>query len=537
MSTSETTDPATGIGRLRVLLVVAAALPCLGYLASELFFLDGDLGFPLDDSWIHLAFARNLAEGQGLVYNGARLVAGSTAPLWTALLSVVFLLPGSPILWTKLLGMAFHLGTVDASFLLARELRVSRGLSFLAAGWTGTASWLVWSSLSGMEVPLFSFLTVWGLLLHAREVGSREKERFGLSPLVLSLSALARPEGLLLLVLAAVDRVVGYGDGRWLFRPEAARRVVRLALFALLLVAPVALFNVAVGGSPLPTTFETKAGVSGGGGSVRLQYLYLVFGIFFQAQPIAALLAAGGGVALLSRLGSDEDRGLLPLLWVVGLPLAYAFLTPANKPLLGNFGRYFFPLLPVVSVLGVVSLSFLASSWPGRISLGGRSFSLSLLVATALLVPGCLRMFSGAGLFVQSVANVADSDVAMARWLESRVDSRAVLAVNDIGAMGYFLDNPLLDLAGIVTPEVHDYARRSLEEHGDWQPGVLSFLEERQPDFVVVFPEWLPSLSEEPGFLPVHRQRIPNNITMGAALEGGSELLLYETPWTRYPLR
>ena len=39
--------------------------------------------FPLDDSWIHLQFARNLAEGRGFSYNPGVPVSGSTAPLWT----------------------------------------------------------------------------------------------------------------------------------------------------------------------------------------------------------------------------------------------------------------------------------------------------------------------------------------------------------------------------------------------------------------------------------------------------------------------
>jgi len=34
--------------------------------------------FPLDDSWIHMQFARNLAEGRGFAYNPGAPVSGST---------------------------------------------------------------------------------------------------------------------------------------------------------------------------------------------------------------------------------------------------------------------------------------------------------------------------------------------------------------------------------------------------------------------------------------------------------------------------
>ena len=94
---------------LRPLLLLAGLVACLRYLFAEIARLHGGLGFPLDDSWIHLQFARNLAAGAGLSYNPGALVTGSTAPLWTALLAVLFPLPGSVIVWTKLLGAALYL--------------------------------------------------------------------------------------------------------------------------------------------------------------------------------------------------------------------------------------------------------------------------------------------------------------------------------------------------------------------------------------------------------------------------------------------
>src|SRR5829696_10150092 len=122
-------------------LVPASVAACLAYLGAELF-LVGGLGFPLDDSWIHLQFARNLARGFGLSYNPGELVTGSTAPLWTALLALLFPLPGDVTLWAKLLGVALYLAGIDATWRLARELDLGPGLSALAAALTLATSWL-----------------------------------------------------------------------------------------------------------------------------------------------------------------------------------------------------------------------------------------------------------------------------------------------------------------------------------------------------------------------------------------------------------
>jgi hypothetical protein len=67
-------------------VALSVAVPLALFLARERQ-IAGVAGFPLDDSWIHLHFARNLAEGAGFAYNPGVPVAGSTAPLWTLLLA------------------------------------------------------------------------------------------------------------------------------------------------------------------------------------------------------------------------------------------------------------------------------------------------------------------------------------------------------------------------------------------------------------------------------------------------------------------
>ncbi|HEY4589204.1 MAG TPA: hypothetical protein VII86_08240, partial [Thermoanaerobaculia bacterium] len=426
---------------LRLLLLLAGLVACLRYFLAEVARLKGGLGFPLDDSWIHLQFARNLAHGAGLSYNPGEFVTGSTAPLWTALLAVLFLLPGSVLLWAQLLGAVLYLAGIDATWRLSRELGLGEGLSALAAALTLATSWLVWSALSGMEIPLFVLLSLWGMILHLRE--RADPARPPLSLAVLAVAVLARPEGVLLLLLAFLDRLLTCEDD-----PSGATRWRRPSFRVLLTGAGLAagalagsfLFYGWAGGSVLPTTYAAK-----GGGEVRhllpdFRYLSNVLGLFFRPQPWATLLAAGGAAALAGRLGTPRDRGLLPALWLFGMPLAYSLLTPGPTKMLGNFGRYYFPLFPVLIVLAVLALEPLTRlrlSRPLRTVLGA-------LGAAALLAPTLAVLYQGERFYVQNVANVQESDVAVASWLAAHVPPDAVLAVNDIGAIKYLLPNRIV---------------------------------------------------------------------------------------------
>ena len=512
---------------LRPLLLLAGLVACLRYLLAEIARLRGGLGFPLDDSWIHLQFARNLAAGAGLSYNPGEMVTGSTAPLWTALLAVLIPLPGDVVIWTKLLGAVLYLAGIDATWRLSRELGLREGLSALAAALTLSTSWLVWSALSGMEIPLFVLLSLWGMILHLRE--RAEPSRPPLSLAVLAVAVLARPEGVLLLLLTVLDRLLVFegGAGALRLRRPAFRTLAAGAALAACAVAGSFLFYGWAGGSVLPTTYAAK-----GGGEMRhllpdFRYLSNVLGLFFRPQPWPTLLAGAGALALAGRLGTPRDRGLLPALWLFGLPLAYSLLTPGPTKMLGNFGRYYFPLFPVLAVLAALALEPVT-----RLRLPG---ALRAILGTAgaavILLPTIAVLVQGQSFYVQNVANVQESDVAIARWLQPRVPPDAVLAVNDIGAIKYLLPNPIVDLASIATPEIGREVQRAVAAGAPWSAAMMAALERRHPDYVVIFPSWFPGLAADPRFRALYTLPIPGNITMG-----GNEIVVYATPWTRTPL-
>ena len=507
-----------------------ALLPCLAYLGVELYLLGGGLGFPLDDSFIHLQFARNLATGDGLSYNSGELVTGSTAPLWTALLSLAFLLPGSPLAWAKALGAAFHVASVAATWVLSRELGAGRGLAGVAAALTATTGWLVWSALGGMEVPLFCTLSLLGMARHARE--RRDPAAQPLALALLALAALARPEGVLLLLLAIVDRLVVLRrerDDLVLARPPW-RALLQALLLAALVLVPAVLVYQAIGGSPLPTTYSTKGSYSTPG-IPQSRYFFNVAVVLAQAQPVASLLAPAGILVLVARLGGARDRGLLPGLWLVGLPVAYGVLSGDGRGIYGSFGRYFFPLLPVVAVLAVLAVDALAADVPGRLRVGRLRIAWPLWAGAVLLLPSLGAMALCAGRYGQSVVNIEDGDVRMAEVLADLLPAQATLALNDIGAMKYLLPNRVLDVAGIATPEVHEHVRRSVARGRTHCQGTIDFLRATRPDYLAVFPKWLPCVGE-PEFTPLLRLEVADNITLG-----GDVIVLYSTPWTRHPLR
>lgn len=508
--------------RARFLAPALAGLALMAYLAAELYVI-GRPGFPLDDSWIHLQFASRIAAGDGLAYNPGHWVAGSSAPLWTALLAPAFLIsPLAAILWAKALGILFLILAVIAADRLAKQFGLSKSTRILATVLVGTSHWLLWAALSGMEVTLFTALSLWGMVLHAREKQRGE----GISSVAFfAAGCLARPEGILLLILAVVDRRLAVQSG-----PDPALHIRKdpngLAPLAatVLLVAPVAAFYYWIGDSPAPSTLAAKTRpdfIPNG------DYLRLVVDIFWRSQPILTLLAAGG---LLQTLRARRPGVELAAAWILGLPLAYSLLaSPGWSMPVGNFGRYYLPLLPLIVVFGLAALEPIFDSLAGGVIFAGRRWPLRSALVIAVLAPHVIMIGSGPSRYVQTVANVEDSDVRAALWLRSRLPQDALLAVQDVGALKFFLPNSVIDLAGLVSPEVIPVLRR--EDGVYWEERLARFLSERRPDYLVVFSKSYPMLSSPRGFERVATFEVENNVTMA-----GDELVILKTPWCDRPL-
>jgi len=510
--------------------LLLALLPVVALLAAELDLLDGTLGLPLDDAWIHQQFARSLAHADGLAFNAGARVAGSTAPLWTALLSLAFLLHLPPLAFAKALGTLAHLLTVAGVYRLAREHLLRRELALLAAALVATSGVLLWGALSGMEVPLFTALASWGMALHARERSEPASPPIGMA--LLAVATLVRPEGALLLLLALVDRLLlarrAEGELQLLAPPVAT--LARAVGVTLLAIVPLLLVNRALGGAFLPTTFDTKAGYTTPGWP-RGQYLYEVLGVLAATQPLATLLAPAGVLALLARWGGPRDRGLLPALWALALPLAYGVLSGGGRGIFGNFGRYFYVLVPVVALLAAAALEPLLDLLPPRLRAGAIALHWPLWVGALMLLANVMAAVPAAARYLHNVRDVDLGDVRLARLLAPRLPPAATLAVDDIGALKFLLPNPVIDLAGIVTPEVHRYARESFARTGSYCPGLLAFVRATRPDYVAGFPR-RHACFDEGEFRPLLRLDVPDNITLG---EG--TIVLRAPPWTRYPPR
>ena len=143
----------------RLGLAARSSLPCWGWdYVAEGARQVNSFGFPLDDSWIHLQIARNLASGHGWSFNPGEPTGAATAPLWVLLITPLFYLGGDVTLWVKVLGSLLYLATVLLVADVACLATGDRRAGVLAGALAALQPALIWTALSGMETGLYLLL-------------------------------------------------------------------------------------------------------------------------------------------------------------------------------------------------------------------------------------------------------------------------------------------------------------------------------------------------------------------------------------------
>lgn len=432
----------------------------------------GTVGFPLDDAWIHQTYARNLAHSGEWAFSRDTASAGSTAPLWTIILSGAFLLPGNPQLWTYVFGACFYAGTAWMGYRLSRVLFDDERLAWATAV-VLLAEWhLAWAGVSGMELPLYTFLTLWLFVAYFEQESLPHPISWGI---LAGLLTLTRPEGVWLVALVGCHMVI---TRRW-------TGLTSLAWFGTawsLVVAPYVIYNWTATGHLFPNTFYAK----------QQEYAILTEQVPVWRRLLreawlpligAQVLLVPGLVWVLWRRSSRVS--VLPLVWAAGLIAVYAVRLPVTY----QHGRYVMPVIPILLIYGLGGMRVLLRSLP---RIPARVWSVSLL----LLFAGFWGR--GAVAYAEDTSIITCEMVATAEWLDHNTPADALVAAHDIGAIGYFTRRPLLDLAGLVSPEVIPIVRD--------EAALADYIRARNAGYLVTFPDWYPALVQQPWVERVYRR-------------------------------
>lgn len=415
------------------------------------------LFFPMrvDDAFILLRYAENLAAGHGPVFNPGERVEGFTSPAMVVIEAALLRLGVEPLFAVKLFGILCGLVLLGVTMALARELsggsRAAGGVAgLLVALHTGVAV----ACINGLETAPFAALVALGLYFHVRGRSPRDE---GVAGLALALALLFRPEGGLPLAFIGVSAL-----WRWREEPDRWRRWLALALPTLVLAVPLQALKAAWFGSLTPNTLLAKVPLDSTG--------RLASGLDYLA---GYGMAHYGHLALLAlwalALKGDRRFRLLALLATVWT----GYIASVGGDWIPHY-RFLVPLVPVAAVATATALVFIWKLLGERLRAGVRTparVGLVLLAAAAVVPAALLELDSVRDDVYWSTLASLRAREPLGPWLTSQAGPGASVAMLDVGAVAYHSGLRVIDTGGLTDARV---ARTLHASHGDYQ-GYLFF--------------------------------------------------------------
>lgn len=384
----------------------------------EIYFID----FIIDDSFISYRYAKNLASGNGLVFNIGEKLEGYSNFIWTLILGLFIKIGLSPILTSKILGIIFSILNL---FLLIRFTKDEKFsfLNFISIFLIVLMpSYAIWA-VAGLETQGFSFLLLW-LIITLKE---EERNKFPFSVIPLSLLPLFRPEGVAFLIIILIYKLF--------------RKVNNFSIIvSLLIFTSYLIWKYFYYGSLIPNTFYAKTGKG---------FIQFALGLFYFFEFLRNFGSLGLLILIyLPLIKEDKKKIELPLIFVT---FWFLYIIYKGHDPLPSF-RFFVMILPLIYLLlqeGIKTLYLLNFSKIGI-----------LLIFLFLICQNLFAIYRTYGehpalrsyqMQIESVnVNLKGGLIDIAKILDKMIPKNCKIAVITAGAIPYYTNLYTIDRWGLL---------------------------------------------------------------------------------------
>lgn len=418
-----------------------------------------------DDSFISLTFARNLAEHGMMGFDGKSWSTGATSPLHVFIVANLIKAGLTPINAAISVGVVCTVWLSVATYFLGWAVFRRRHVALLAGLFISLTPFVAFDAGNGLETSLFMALVTTTFAVYLLLPSVRGRMATGT---LIAIAVLVRPEAL---ALAPAVMLYRY----FTRRPEETWN--ELVEDAFLLIGPavlmyqfVILYNVLAGDTFLGTAGAKMRFFQEEQLTIRQKIADGSDNIALFAAPLLPLLV------LAAFAFQRREMVLFGSFWAIVLAF-YVGLFPGGME--HYFYRYQHPILPVLAVLAAGGFFVIVERIKAQTELLPKLMLGGVLVAVVIV--GGFQYARWRDLYGMAAGETHSDLEAMVLDLNKIVQPGETVASHDIGALGYFGKFRVLDLVGIVNPEVSEYhSGRRLSQYIDL----------KRPQYLLVMPDW-----------------------------------------------
>lgn len=454
-------SPTVSRRSLKLYTIIGFILLAIGLIVNIFFSFNFD--FTQDDAFITFRYAENFVNGHGLVYNIGERVEGYTNFLWLILMILGRIIGFEYVLYSKIIGLLFGLGTIMITYLFSRKIFEDKPLlSGLTALLLGSVYSFAYWSIAGLETSAFTFCLISSFFFY-------DKKSLA-SPLMAALSALFRPEGMLAIIFLLTYEIIS--------NKRLTNYVFKSLAVVSLLLIPYAVFKIIYFGALLPNPFYAKTDFTLNQLVNGWEYVSLYFYHY-----------VGAGLFILPALIYFKKLQAINKILLIFLLIYTLYIMFIGGDVL-KVHRFFVPIMPFIAITIVYGLFKLARSqiWITCLVIG--------IIGWQLYFP-----YKHVSTFYTTENQLNYKMNIMAEQLLMADSTNFTVAASTIGLVGYrLIDHTLIDLLGLTDSVIARHPEEALRDYETtWKESKYNakYVLSRKPDYILFSTGFKPSAPAE----------------------------------------
>ena len=482
------------VRNIRYIIYAAIILLTIGipvYYITNMAQFIGTNSFPLDDPWIHLTFARNLAKYFSFsYYHNEMVTAGSTSPIYTFLLAAGYFISQNEFLLSWVFGILFF--TISGYYfykLSSFDFPKENLFAIFATAFFLLDKWMNFISVSGMETTMFI------LILIATTYFYRKRNVIPFA-VFLGLILWTRPDGVAFIAALFIDYLILYKLANKdktviLFSKQ---QIIKILVISGGITILYFVLNLSLSGSLLPNTYNAKLTYYAPEFRSRAEFLKQEVWQYFTSGAYMYIMIGfiSGLIFTLKNLFKGKySQNILYVIFILLLIFIYWYKLPYAH----RFGRYMMPIIPffiLVATYGFKESAILIASF-----LKSRQ-----VVVFVLSLAGIVILFFSINDIAESRKMYADEckyiyerQVKAALWINEHSAETDIVATHDVGAIAFYTQRKIIDVAGLVTPELITKLNDK-----DYSKYMTNYLNEKNVKYLAFLREWYRVANQNPLF-------------------------------------
>ena len=229
--------------------------------------------------------------------------------------------------------------------------------------------------------------------------------------------------------------------------------LTKIGIIAAVFLALYFIMNLSLSGSLLPNTYNAKLTYYAPEFRSRADFFKGEVWDYFTKGSYGLIMIgffAGIFFTLKDLFKKKYNNNIFYIIFII----AFIFIYWYKLPYAHRFGRYLMPVIPFMIIVSSFGFKDFFKTLGGFLNNKTVAIYGTILILAVIAIYSFNNYLENKNNYITECKYINDRQVEAAKWIAANTNENDIIATHDVGAIGFYSKRKIVDVAGLVTPEL-----------------------------------------------------------------------------------